>query len=101
PERFNERGAEEDIRSDIFSLGVMLYEILESRLPYPMFHEGQLLPDFSRRPPPPRPRPGMPVDVPRIVLKAIAVRPEERFGDAGEFAATLERCLAPTPRNAP
>jgi FixJ family two-component response regulator len=93
PERFHDRGGEEDLRTDLFSLGVILYEILESRLPYPMFQDGQLLPDFSCPPALPRPRPGMPGELPAIALRAVAVRPEDRFGDALEFVRAIERCL--------
>ncbi len=85
------RGGEVDARSDLFSLGVLLYELLTGRSP---FRGGDLLDTLQRvaghRPPPVREvRPEIPRALSDLVDRLLAKRPEERPASAGEVAREL------------
>jgi serine/threonine-protein kinase len=90
------RGEEVDRRADIFSLGVSLYESMTNVRPFARENDLAVLNallqgDFM---PPTRLRPDIPKELEAVVLKAMALRPEDRFATAGEFADALERCTA-------
>jgi tetratricopeptide (TPR) repeat protein len=85
------RGGEVDARSDLFSLGVLLYELLTGRSP---FRGSDLLETLQRvaghRPPPVREsRPEIPGALSDLVDRLLAKRPEERPASAGEVAREL------------
>src|SRR6185369_17385441 len=85
------RGGEVDARSDLFSLGVLLYELLTGRSP---FRGSDLLDTLQRvaghRPPPVREvRPEIPRALSDLVDRLLAKRPEERPESAGEVAREL------------
>jgi serine/threonine protein phosphatase PrpC len=78
-------------QSDLFALGVTLYQWLTGHLPY-----GEIEPyqtgRYRRDPPPPsRRRPDVPIWLDHIVLKAVARDPRQRFETAEEFLLALER----------
>ena len=86
-------GAEElpDAQSDLFALGVTLYQLLTSRLPY-----GEVLPyqagRYYRDPvAPSRHNPEVPIWLDHIVLKAVARDKRKRFETAEEMLLALER----------
>jgi serine/threonine protein kinase/WD40 repeat protein len=96
PERFQGKS---DARSDLYGLGVTLYELLTLR---PAFAEADRARLVGRvlREEPPRPRrlsAQVPRDLETIVLKAIAKEPTQRYATAAEMAEDLRRFLTDRP----
>jgi serine/threonine protein kinase/WD40 repeat protein/tetratricopeptide (TPR) repeat protein len=96
PERF--RG-QADRRSDIYSLGLTLYELLTLRPAFEATERAQLVEQLLHQEPP-RPRtlePRIPRDLETVILKAIAKEPDRRYQSAGDFAEDLRRFLGDRP----
>jgi serine/threonine protein kinase len=96
PEQIN--GKEVDSRSDVYSLGVVAYELLTGRLPFDESryeNVAALLYAISQNRPYPirNLRPQIPTSVERVVMRALSKQREERFGSAGEFAQHLRRAI--------
>ena len=90
PERF---GGVSDARSDVYSLGLTLYELLALHPAFDGSNREKLLEQVGFAVPP-RPRkvnPEVPRDLETIVLKAIERNPAERYQSAGELAEDLRR----------
>jgi eukaryotic-like serine/threonine-protein kinase len=90
------RGEKIDARTDIYSLGIVFYELITGRKPYtadtPM---AVILKQISD----PLPLPGqfvptLPENVEHVILKALEKEPGNRYPDMGTFAAALENLLA-------
>jgi serine/threonine protein kinase/ABC-type branched-subunit amino acid transport system substrate-binding protein len=78
--------------SDIYSLGVVFYEMLTGRKPYEADTPAAVLLKQASDPLP-NPRsyvPDLPYQAEHVLLKALAKKPEDRFANMGEFAASLE-----------
>jgi serine/threonine protein kinase/tetratricopeptide (TPR) repeat protein len=84
-----------DHRTDIYSLGVTLYEAITLQPAYPGNDREEILKRIvSNDPTPPRRvRSAVPVDLETIVLKAMSDRPESRYATAQEMAEDLRRFL--------
>ncbi len=98
PERL--RGQEADIRSDLYSVGVVLYEMLSGRLPFERDTDYELMRAQLEEPPPTFSSLGktsIPAPVEEVVLKALAKFPGQRFGTAGEFHRALGTALDTAP----
>jgi serine/threonine-protein kinase len=90
-------GARVDARSDVFSLGVVLYHLLAGERPF----QGEALSTLSyqivhQEPiPPGRIDPTLPASLEDVVLRALAKRPEERWPGAAELAQALRAAAVP------
>ncbi len=93
------RGSRVDQTSDLYSVGVVLYEILTGRVPFtgdtPLEIAMKHLSEVPR--PPSELRPDVPHDLDLVVLRALAKDPSERYQTAEEMDADLERVLQGLP----
>jgi serine/threonine protein kinase/tetratricopeptide (TPR) repeat protein len=99
PEQAMGRRYQVDHRTDIYSLGVTLYEFLTLQPAYTVRDRQELLQRIAHDDPPPvrRLNPAIPVELETIVLKAIAKEPEGRYTTAQELADDLHRYLENKP----
>jgi serine/threonine-protein kinase len=91
-----------DVRTDVYSLGVTLYELLALRPAYDGRNREEVLRQIAFEEPRPlrRLNPAVPAELETIVGKAIAKNPEERYPTAQELADDLRRYLEDKPINA-
>jgi serine/threonine-protein kinase len=82
-----------DQRTDVYSLGCVLYEMLSGELPYPADNAQAAMARHAIDPVPSIrvAHPEVPAQLDTIVTKALAKQPDERFESATEFAAALGR----------
>ncbi len=87
-----------DFRADIYSLGVLVHQMLTGQMPYRattpmaivMKHINDPVPSVRET------DPSIPEALDRAVMRAMAKRPEDRFASAGEFVDEIVRTLDPT-----
>lgn len=96
PEQARNDGHRVDGRSDIFALGIVLYELLTTRRPFRGSSREELLDDIiTRAPRPPRQIDDtIPPELERICLKALAKPLAERYTTAKDMADDLRQFLA-------
>ena len=90
------RGQDLDARSDIFSFGVVLFELLAARLPFDSPSETALHPSFIATPAPRLRdfRPEAPESLDRLVARALEKRRGDRYQDAGQMLKELRAVQA-------
>jgi serine/threonine protein kinase len=81
--------------ADIYPLGMLLYRMLTNRYPYDISNSATLLINKLTEPPvsPRQFNPELPESVAEVILKALAVEPEERFPDVVSLMWALEEAL--------
>jgi tetratricopeptide (TPR) repeat protein len=103
PEQVLADSRELDARSDIYSLGAVMYEMLTGQPP----HDAANVLDILRKvtdeePVPPRQlNPAIPEEVEAICLRALAKDPEDRFASAGQVASAIQAYLLQKLRRSP
>ncbi|MFO1318807.1 MAG: protein kinase [Burkholderiales bacterium] len=92
-----------DPRTDVFSLGIVLYELLTGRSPFQAdnIHAAMFQALNTTPAPPSRVNQNLPRILDFIVAKAIAKDPDNRYRDAAQMAADLRSSLGQPPRRRP
>jgi serine/threonine protein kinase len=87
------RGETLDGRSDLFALGVLLYELTTGLRPFSAPSDFELMSAIVRGefPPPTQPVPDYPAPLADVVMRALAARPEDRFATAAQLVEALDQ----------
>jgi len=87
-------GVEVDHRTDIFSFGVVLYEMLAGQIPFRAEHEAALMYEIMNVEAPSLAglRKGVDVELDRVVMKCLEKNRDERYQSMREVAVDLKRC---------
>jgi serine/threonine-protein kinase len=97
------RGAQADARSDVYSLGIVLYTLLAGRAPFDGNSDHALMKAQLEQTPPPLHTlvDGVPPSVQAAVTRALEKDPAARFQTAAAFSRALDACLAEFGAEAP
>jgi serine/threonine-protein kinase len=97
------QGAAPDARSDLYSLGVTLYEMVTGAPPFRSENEYAVMhAHLTQEAPPPKDlAPALPTDISAVILRAMAKAPDQRFQSADEFRAALHLPVEAAPKPIP
>ncbi len=101
PEQASGKGA--TLQSDIYSMGILMYELLTGKLPFKgdnaieiaLKHLKEHVPPVSEE------LPGVPQSIENIIIRATAKNPKNRYADAREMYEDLRTCLDSSRKNEP
>jgi serine/threonine protein kinase len=89
-----------DLRSDVFSAGIVLYEMVTEQKPFLASGSEVTILELVRKcviTPPRDVNPRVPEPLDRLIMKALAREPEERYQDAGQLHRGIEKILRERP----
>jgi serine/threonine protein kinase len=97
PEQCSE-SSEPDERSDVYSLGIILYEMLTGEVPFSGTTKTDVMMKHVQEPPPPilSLRSDLPVETETIIQRSLAKQPIQRFQSATDLADSFQRVSTPT-----
>ena len=89
------RGEQMDARTDVYSLGCVLYQTLTKRLPYDKDADVAKMYAHISAPPPvvTEARPDAPAGLDAVIATAMAKEPEDRYASAGELARAAQAAI--------
>ncbi|MGH2673941.1 MAG: protein kinase domain-containing protein [Actinomycetota bacterium] len=97
------QGQEVDRRTDVYSLGCVVYECLTGTTPYPRENEVAMLYAHMQEPPPParEHRPELPPRVDAVLARTMAKRADDRYATCRELVEDLQAALDAVPAAVP
>lgn len=100
PEQFKDQGS--DLRADLYSVGIILYEIVTGRAPFDAKTPASMMyAHLNTPPPPPSQFCNVSQQLESIILKALEKDPSKRFQTTQEFLSAFEQPPTPVAVNAP
>jgi serine/threonine-protein kinase len=91
------QGQPVDARTDVYAFGVILYQVFSARLPFPARTYGELVMQIATGKPEPLEQlvPWLPPALARVISRAMAREPAERFQNMDELIAAVEQACGP------
>jgi serine/threonine protein kinase len=94
-------GNEVSVRSDLYALGILAYELLAGELPFTSAEDTPASIMYQQVHTPPPSLPGAGAAIRKVMKRALAKQPERRYAQAKAFATDLERAVAAESKTTP